>query len=97
MHSLAAGWPGDYFSRPVSLAGSGFFQKDRIRQPMTEPTRQATSHMSGLPMTALTQAPPCGAGLVQPKAADRPPAMAEPMMQLGRTWPGSAAANGMAP
>ena len=79
------------------LVAQGFFQKERISAPTTEPMRPASSHMAGLPMTATTQAPPWGAGLVQPKKAERAPATAEPMMQEGSTWPGSAAANGMAP
>ena len=53
--------------------------------------------MAQLPMTGVTQAPPCGAGLVQPKAAESAPATPEPTMQLGSTCTGSAAANGMAP
>lgn len=37
---------------------TAFFQKDRISAPTIEPTTSATNHMSGLPMTAITQAPP---------------------------------------
>lgn len=41
--------------------------------------------------------PPCGAIKVQPNAMESAPARPEPMMQAGRTWIGSAAANGIAP
>ena len=75
----------------------GFFQKLRIRQPMTEPTTSATAYMTGLEMIATTQKPPCGAGLPQPNIAESAPATAEPMMQDGMTRPGSAAAYGIAP
>ena len=75
----------------------GFFQKERIRQPMTEPTASATKYMIGFEMIAITQKPPCGAGLAHPNIAERAPATAEPMMQDGMTCPGSAAAYGIAP
>lgn len=42
----------------VLYSSTGFFQKDRISAPTTEPATMATSHMRGLPMTGSTQAPP---------------------------------------
>ena len=63
-----------------------------MRAPTTEPISTDAAYIRGLPMTAMTQMPPCGAGSVQPKSAESPPAMAEPMMQDGSTCPGSAAA-----
>ena len=47
----------------VGYSSTGFFQKDRMTAPTTEPTMMATSHITGLPMTGSTQAPPWGAGL----------------------------------
>ena len=75
----------------------GFFRKDRIRHPITEPTSRATAYIAGFLMIAMTQKPPCGAGLAQPNAAEIAPAIAEPMIQDGITRPGSAAAYGIAP
>ena len=39
-------------------SSTGFFQKDRMAAPATEPTMMATSHITGLPMTGSTHAPP---------------------------------------
>ena len=45
---------------------------------------------------AITQKPPCGAGLPHLNAADMAPATAEPIIQDGITRRGSAAAYGIA-
>ena len=63
----------------------GFFQKERIRQPTIEPTASATKYITGFVMIAMTQKPPCGAGLAHQNIAERAPAIAEPMIQDGMT------------
>ena len=52
---------------------------------MIEPTASATKYMIGFVMIAITQKPPCGAGLAQPNIAEIAPAIAEPMIQDGIT------------
>jgi len=39
-------------------SSTGFFQKDKITQPIAEPTSRATAYITGLPMMGMTQKPP---------------------------------------
>lgn len=43
---------------PDSSGERGFLSMDSTRHPTTEPTTRATRYMTGLPMTAMTHAPP---------------------------------------
>ena len=47
-----------YFASPDSSAESGFLRNERMSAAITEPAMSATRYITGLPMTAMTQAPP---------------------------------------
>ena len=61
------------------------------------PATSATKYIHGFPTTGNTNIPPCGAIKVHPKAIDKAPPKAEPIMHAGNTRSGSEAANGIAP
>jgi hypothetical protein len=63
----------------------------------TVPIAIASRYSGQLPITPITQIPPCGACSVALKANDSAPVTAEPVMSAGMTRSGSAAAKGIAP
>jgi len=69
-----------------------FLSRLRITAPTTLPTASATQYRAAWSTTGNTKMPPWGARRPQPKTMDKEPARAEPMIQLGRTRSGSAAA-----
>jgi hypothetical protein len=73
------------------------FKAANINAPTTAPTAIETKYIKAFPTIPITNIPPCGAINVQPNNIDKPPAIAEPIIQDGNTRSGSLEANGIAP